>query len=531
MIIKNKIFLLFSIILFMSLFGTVLFAVSDANTCDTNQGIGAGACSIDVNLPSPDTLFTNNSLKLTNSEIGDLVCVVYFTKLGCPHCAKVDPVLLQETVRNKDIFIIEYEVGDKQINGQQIIPYVTGGYNSNYNVPQLIINQEDIFFFQEITTKFSDYLEKNQGFGNICPLPNDIYSKGDVNSLQYLEINELSGLPTIWYKDRALYKTGQSVISNQDLYLLLTSTDPDAVIRNNYHKMLLDTSIEISYGKIDFDNAVELKGYNFYWNGPTTISEVCETQEIVTDINSDSNCNGITQIDNSQKKISLWTVVSLALVDAVNPCEFAVLILLLLTIMTSNISKKRKILYSGLMFTLAIFLLYFAYGLFLVNIFKLIPGVDIIRTIIYKVIAAFALFLAFMQLKDYFNYRPGTTGTEMPMAFRPRVQRLISKVTSPSGAFVVGVIVSVFLIPCTIGPYVILGNLLSYGSLLAALPVLLLYNVIFILPMLAITLIIYFGVTEVQKVGEWKQKNIKYFHLIAGIILFILGVLMLFGII
>ncbi len=531
MIYKNKIILLFSIILFMSLFGAVLFAASDANTCDTNQVIGSGACSIDVNLPSADTLFTNNSPKLTNSEIGDLVCGVYFTKLGCPHCAKVDPVLLGETVRNKDIFIIEYEVGDKQINGQQIIPYVTGGYNSNYNVPQLILNQKDVFFFEEITSKFSDYLEKNQGFGNICPLPTDIYSKGDVNSLQDLKINELSGLPTVWYKDRALFKTGVSEVSDENLYKLLTDENVDPILHSSYHKMLSDTSIEISYGKIKFDNAVELKGYNFYWNGKTTISASCETQDINLDVNTDQNCTTTIGSNTNQKKISLWTVVSLALIDAVNPCEFAVLILLLLTIMTTNVGKRRKVLYSGLMFTLAIFLLYFVYGLFLVNIFKLIPGVDIIRIVIYKVIAAFALFLAFMQLKDYFNYRPGTIGTEMPMSFRPKVQRLISKVTSPSGAFIVGVVVSLFLLPCTIGPYVILGNLLSYGSLLAALPVLLLYNVIFILPMLAITLIIYFGVTEVQKVGEWKQKNIKYFHLIAGIILFILGILMLFGII
>ncbi len=491
MISKNKIIVFISIILFLSMFSGFLFA-------DT---------------PSTEP-----------------ICAVYFTKLGCPHCAKVDPILFGDTVRNENILVIEYEVGDKQVNGQQIIPYVTGGYNSNYNVPQLILDKENVFFFEEITSQFDEYLKTNN-VNNIYPLPVSIYSEGDVNSFSNLKINNLSGLPTIWYKDRALFKTGQSTISNEDLYQLLTSSDVDSVIRNNNHKMLLNTSIEISYGKIDFDNAVELNGYNFYWNGTTTISEVCQSQEIIVDVNSDSNCNGISQINTSQKKVSLWTVVSLALVDAVNPCEFAVLILLLLTIMTTNVGKRRKVLYSGLAFSLAIFVLYFIYGLFLVNIFKLIPGVDIIRTVIYKVIALFALFLAIMQLKDYFNYRPGTIGTEMPMSFRSRVQRLISKVTSPAGAFIVGIFVSVFLIPCTIGPYVILGNLLSYGSLLSALPILLLYNVIFILPMLAITFIIYFGVTEVQKVGEWKQRNIKYFHLIAGIILFILGILLLFGII
>jgi len=502
MIHKNKLILVFSIIFLISLFSTFVF-------------------SSDPIAPEPISSMDKN------------VCAVYFTKLGCPHCAKVDPVLFGETVRNKDIVIIEFEVADKTGNAQQIIPYVTGGYKSSYLVPQLILSKDEVYFSEEITSKLDTYYEinKTNQYGNsFCSLPVDIYASGDTTFSQ-LKINEISGLPTIWYKDRALFKTGTSDISDENLYKLLIDENIDSIIRDNYHKLLLDASIEISYGKIEFDNAVQLKGYNLYWNGATTISESCQTKDENLDSNSNINCIGIVDESETQKKISLWTVVSLALVDAVNPCEFAVLILLLLTIMTSNITNRKKILYSGLMFSLAISILYFIYGLLLVNIFKLIPGVDIIRTIIYKIIAVFALFLAIMQLKDYFNYRPGTIGTEMPMAFRPKVQRLISKVTSPIGAFVVGIVVSLFLIPCTIGPYVILSNLLSYGSIVSALPVLLLYNIIFIIPMLAITFIIYFGVTEVQKVGEWKKKNIKYFHLVAGIILFVLGILMLFGII
>ncbi len=494
---KNKLILVFSIIFLISLFSTFVFSSDPI---------------------APESF----------SSMDKNVCAVYFTKLGCPHCAKVDPILFGETVRNEDIVIIEFEVADKTGNAQQIIPYVTGGYKSSYLVPQLILSKDEVYFSEEITSKFNNYLSTTNN--NSCSLPADVYADGDTTFSQ-LKINEISGLPTIWYKDRALFKTGTSDISDENLYKLLIDENIDPIIRDNYHKLLLDTSIEISYGKIEFENAVQLKGYNLYWNGTTTISESCQTEDVNIDQNIDTNCTGIVEESETQKKVSLWTVVSLALVDAVNPCEFAVLILLLLTIMTSNINNRRKILYSGLMFSLAIFVLYFIYGILLVNIFKLIPGVDIIRTVIYKIIAVFALFLATMQLKDYFNYRPGTIGTEMPMSFRPRVQRLISKVTSPVGAFVVGIVVSLFLIPCTIGPYVILSNLLSYGSIVSALPVLLLYNVIFILPMLAITFIIYFGVTEVQKVGEWKKKNIKYFHLVAGIILFILGILMLFGII
>ncbi|GAI54055.1 unnamed protein product [marine sediment metagenome] len=48
--------------------------------------------------------------------------------------------------------------------------------------------------------------------------------------------------------------------------------------------------------------------------------------------------------------------------------------------------------------------------------------------------------------------------------------------------------------------------------------------------MIAITLIIYLGLTTVEKVSGWKEKNIKYLHLIEGLILTALGILMFTGI-
>jgi cytochrome c biogenesis protein CcdA len=44
------------------------------------------------------------------------------------------------------------------------------------------------------------------------------------------------------------------------------------------------------------------------------------------------------------------------------------------------------------------------------------------------------------------------------------------------------------------------------------------YNVIFTLPMVAITLIAAFG-TSPQKVAQWKEKHIRTLHLLAGILL------------
>ena len=63
---------------------------------------------------------------------------------------------------------------------------------------------------------------------------------------------------------------------------------------------------------------------------------------------------------------------------------------------------------------------------------------------------------------------------------------------------------------------------------LAFLP-LLIYNLIFIMPMIAITLIIYVGLATVGHVSVWREKNIRLLHLVAGLILLGLGIAMLLG--
>jgi len=117
----------------------------------------------------------------------------------------------------------------------------------------------------------------------------------------------------------------------------------------------------------------------------------------------------------------------------------------------------------------------------------------------------------------------------MPIAMRPKVKKLIKNITSPTGAFVIGFVVTLFLLPCTIGPYIVASGLLSELGTFGALPWLLYYNLIFVIPMLIIVGLIYFGFTKVDRVSGWKERNIRNLHLIAGILLFLVGVALLMG--
>ena len=117
----------------------------------------------------------------------------------------------------------------------------------------------------------------------------------------------------------------------------------------------------------------------------------------------------------------------------------------------------------------------------------------------------------------------------MPIWMRPKVKKIIDKITSPLGAFFIGFFVTLFLLPCTAGPLILATGRLSDLTILAAIPWLLYYNLIFILPMIIITLIVFFGLKEVEEVAGWKERNIKILHLISGILLFLVGLAILAG--
>ncbi|MEK6913040.1 MAG: hypothetical protein AABW47_00005 [Nanoarchaeota archaeon] len=117
----------------------------------------------------------------------------------------------------------------------------------------------------------------------------------------------------------------------------------------------------------------------------------------------------------------------------------------------------------------------------------------------------------------------------MPLWMRPKAKRIIQKITSPFGAFITGFVITLFLSPCTMTPLLIATESLAQLGLIGALPWLLYFNFIIVLPLIVITFIIYKGFTTAESVAQWKEKNVKIFHLIAGILLFSVGLSLLMG--
>ncbi|MFW5847021.1 MAG: cytochrome c biogenesis CcdA family protein [Nanoarchaeota archaeon] len=223
-------------------------------------------------------------------------------------------------------------------------------------------------------------------------------------------------------------------------------------------------------------------------------------------------------------------ITSLALADSVNPCAIAVLTMVLVAILMQNPEKRHKVLTAGIGFISAIYIGYMFYGTIIIQLFN--SFAEFLRTnsiYIYNGLAILAMIIGALNIKDYFMYKPGSVGTEMPLFMRPKAKKIINKITSPAGAFIIGFLVTIFLLPCTIGPYIIASGLLSQLGILKAIPWLLYYNLLFVLPMIIITLIVYWGFAKVEDVSGWKERNIRKLHLIAGILLFLVGVALLVG--
>jgi cytochrome c biogenesis protein CcdA/glutaredoxin len=219
--------------------------------------------------------------------------------------------------------------------------------------------------------------------------------------------------------------------------------------------------------------------------------------------------------------LTLSAVLSGAAVDAINPCAFAVLIILITAVLGAG--GRRRALFAGLAFSLSIFVSYYLMGL---GLYSAVEAAGVTHGI-YIAVAALAILIGLFNLKDYLWYGKWFV-MEVPLSWRPKLKELIRRVTSVPGAFLIGFAVSLFLLPCTSGPYiVILGLLARTETRLHAMLWLVLYNMVFIAPMIAITAAVYFGLTTAEKAEEWRAAHLRTLHLVAGVIILLLGIGML----
>ena len=217
---------------------------------------------------------------------------------------------------------------------------------------------------------------------------------------------------------------------------------------------------------------------------------------------------------------TLGTVITTALIDSINPCAIGVLILLV-SIMIAFKTKREMVSY-GLVYIFAVFLTYILAGFGILYFLSSVPLY--VSEYISIVVGSLIAIAGLIEIKDFFWYGQGIT-LAIPPERAKQIHEMTKKITLP-GVIFLGIFVAGVELPCTGAPYLAILLLLSQNFNFAAFLMLILYNLIFVLPLIVILLMVHFGF-KIQNIKRWKQNNRAYMRLATGIILIFLGWLLI----
>ncbi|MFH1125956.1 MAG: cytochrome c biogenesis protein CcdA, partial [Candidatus Altiarchaeota archaeon] len=145
-----------------------------------------------------------------------------------------------------------------------------------------------------------------------------------------------------------------------------------------------------------------------------------------------------------------------------------------------------------------------------------------------KIAAVVAILAGLVNIKDYFWYGKGFT-LKIPESKKKTIESWVHKANIP-GALVLGFLVSMFELPCTGGVYLaILALMADTMTRLKAILYLLIYNVMFVAPLLVILVLILKGM-KAEHIENWRQSKKNFMKLAMGLLLLVLGTVMLLGI-
>jgi cytochrome c biogenesis protein CcdA len=211
--------------------------------------------------------------------------------------------------------------------------------------------------------------------------------------------------------------------------------------------------------------------------------------------------------------ITVFIVLGTAIVDAVNPCAIGVLLFLSSVLLKAS-EKRAALLQLGLVYIATVYVVYALSGLGLIW-FQHAVGLSV---------AGLIILLGLVELKDVFWY-----GTGLSLEISPRNrERLTSMVMRLSllGVTAIGAFVALVELPCTGGPYLAITTILARSFDARAFLLLLLYNLIFVAPLVAILFMIYFG-SSTMIMKRWRQENRRWMNLASGLVMIGLGVFLI----
>lgn len=227
-------------------------------------------------------------------------------------------------------------------------------------------------------------------------------------------------------------------------------------------------------------------------------------------------------------ELTLPVVVSAALLDSVNPCAFAVLLTFIAaTLLLAERSSARGLgarwllWRTGLVYVFGVFLTYLGLGLGLLAFARVLGQTHWVGRV--AALGAVALGLLALQeaLVPEWGVRLG-----VPASLSVRLHALTTRATIPA-VFAAGVLVGLCTVPCSGAIYLaVLGLLASQTAFFKGLVYLVLYNALFVLPLVAMLAVA--GSRPVfNRLGRWQLHHRRGLKLGLGLVAVGLGLLLL----
>ncbi len=219
--------------------------------------------------------------------------------------------------------------------------------------------------------------------------------------------------------------------------------------------------------------------------------------------------------------LSLPMVIVAAIADSANPCGLSVLVFLLIPMAAAG--SRRRILLVGGAYITAMFLFHLLVG---IGLFSAISFSGLSRE--FAILGgAVALLLGIITIVDVLRNREHFI-LSIPESRKGMLGNYIRLASLPA-AFVLGILAGILGFSCTGGIYIsILGLMGREMTVMTGLPWLVLYNLVYVLPLILITLVVAYGISP-ERADSMRGKYKRTVRMIIGLILVVLGAVILLG--
>jgi len=202
--------------------------------------------------------------------------------------------------------------------------------------------------------------------------------------------------------------------------------------------------------------------------------------------------------------LTVGIVLAAGLLDGINPCAFTTIIFLISYLSLVGASRRR-IIYTGGAFTAAVFLTYLFIGMVFFNVAKIILNQQGIARTVNIVLLVIVSALAVISLADAVKCLKGKAADmtlQLPGFLKKGIHEKIrnfarNKIALFGTSFILGIIIAGMELTCTGQVYIPIVTMISEPQhRVMAIFYLLMYNIAFIIPLVAVFVMVAFGLTS-----------------------------------